>query len=68
MFRCMSRIFWGLILLLAFGVAQAQLVPEGMVLSGGVANEAAPAEVFADSVEVPFVAGEENPSMNWNEE
>ena len=34
MFKIMSRIFWGLVLLLSFGLAQAQLVPKGMVLSG----------------------------------
>lgn len=53
----MCKIFLGLILLLSFGLAQAQLVPKGMVLSGTSAdssevNNAANPPFVADSEEV----------------
>ncbi|PWJ71907.1 hypothetical protein BGX12_101145 [Fibrobacter sp. UWR4] len=67
MFKSMRRLFWGLILLLAFGAAQAQLVPEGMVISGEASNETVSVAAPADSVEPPFVGETQDPVINWNE-
>jgi len=65
----MKRLIAGLVFLLSLGIAQAQLVPKGMTLSGDASeNAGALAESSSDSLVGDDVAKKDSvaESLNWN--